>query len=406
MSYHYTFKPAGPQEVIVTGTFDNWSKTLPLVKQTDGSFSLTAPLPPTSEEINYKYVVDGDWKTNPEELTTTDASGIENNTIPKNELKELVVVPGSIIPESGLPVENKSVSNDNELKTTVLPKEEPHHASVAGEPGVFIPKDKEALSAFEKVEDVDPKTLNENVTEVGTANTEVPNESITAPSTGVLVEGSDLTPEEKKKQKKKIKRTQYKAKKKKKDAAAAAANGGSVETSTEEGTPEPEENDVSKTAAVAGVGAVSGAAAAAAAATAALQHHPETLGSTTHPTDDAVTKDIKVPVHTDVKEPVATEPTVAEPVVAEPVAAEPVVAEPVVAEPVVSEPVVEQAKESIPTEPVVAEEVPAVAAVDGTAPVVTAEDLHPKTLDPKAVEGEAQEVDASPVAATGAAAAT
>ena len=91
--------------------------------------------------------------------------------------------------------------NQDTLKTTVLPKEEPHHPSLAGEPGIVIPKEKDALSAFEKVEDTDAKVLNENVTEVGTANAE-PDSLIAVPSTGVLVEGSELTPEERKKQKK------------------------------------------------------------------------------------------------------------------------------------------------------------------------------------------------------------
>ena len=83
--------------------------------------------------------------------------------------------------------------NQDTLKTTVLPKEEPHHPSLAGEPGIVIPKEKDALSAFEKVEDTDAKVLNENVTEVGTANAE-PDSLIAVPSTGVLVEGSELTP--------------------------------------------------------------------------------------------------------------------------------------------------------------------------------------------------------------------
>ena len=32
--------------------------------------------------------------------------------------------------------------NQDTLKTTVLPKEEPHHPSLAGEPGIVIPKEK------------------------------------------------------------------------------------------------------------------------------------------------------------------------------------------------------------------------------------------------------------------------
>ena len=84
-------------KVIVTGTFDNWSKSLPLVKQTDGSFSLQVPLPPKAEDVIYKYVVDGEWRINSDENITKDESGIENNIISKDHLKELIAVPGSFL---------------------------------------------------------------------------------------------------------------------------------------------------------------------------------------------------------------------------------------------------------------------------------------------------------------------
>ena len=61
-------------------------------------------------------------------------------------MKELIAVPGSLIPESGLPVATPTAQtgsdNQDTLKTTVLPKEEPHHPSLAGEPGIVIQRKK------------------------------------------------------------------------------------------------------------------------------------------------------------------------------------------------------------------------------------------------------------------------
>ncbi|CAI5757234.1 unnamed protein product [Candida verbasci] len=178
MSVHYTFRwPEGPNDVIVTGTFDNWSKSLPLVKQGDGSFSLQVPLPPVKEHIYYKYVVDGEWEVNPNEKSTKDSEGNYNNWIEADDLKELLVMPGAIIPETGLAfINNKggklpenhhefNNNHDNDLKATVLPKEEPHHVSIAGEPGIFVPQGEEQLNAFRTFEHQDAKALNEEPVE-------------------------------------------------------------------------------------------------------------------------------------------------------------------------------------------------------------------------------------------------
>ncbi|RCK63559.1 hypothetical protein Cantr_09568 [Candida viswanathii] len=397
MSLHYTFTwPAGPQEVILTGTFDDWSQSLPLVKQTDGSFSLEVPLPGETDDITYKYVVDGEWKVNPEEATTKDDAGNENNVIVKEQLHELTTMPGAFVPESGLAAatatgvgvagaaaaaSSNSAPADGELKTTVMPKEEPHHASVAGEPGIFVPKDKEALSAFEKIEDTDVKALNENVTEVGTANVENNgNATIAAPTTGVLVEGSDLTPEERKKQKKKIKRSQYKAKKKKKAAEAKGVNGeataGSSEFDSEDLTPEATAKDEvdgdAEKSKLSSTGFVAGSGASAAAASAALAQHSATPGSTTHAND------------VDPKTPAVSEPTADGDASTTAVVDAPIVNS---TAPVVNgtTPAVEETKAET------------AAPIDGSAPAVEAKE-SPKTLDPKvALDNEAKEVDASPV---------
>lgn len=515
------FRPKGAEDVIVTGSFDNWAKSLPLLKQTDGSFSLQVPLPPKAEDVIYKYVVDGEWRINPEENITRNESGIENNIITKDHLKELIAVPGSLIPESGLPVTpvavqkgsdnqenlnttvlpkeephhqslagepgifipkekealsafekvedtdakalnenvtevgtaNQTNSDNDNLKTTVLPKEEPHHQSLAGEPGIFIPKEKEALSAFEKVEDTDVKVLNEDVTEVGTANAE-PQSLIAVPSTGVLVEGSDLTPEERKKQKKKVKKLQYKARKKQRAAEAAAATADEANSTsdidTEEATPEPTTQESHSKNTVAGL-AAGGATAAAAAATAttALADHPDTLGSTTNgghiTSNDVATPLIYEPQTLSIEKPKEsiTEPVIkeskldsdleapkpaaglAETAVVEPkstpntdannivstgaeTSLDPTVADNKEPESAVpenkTEPTVDQTAAAIPvqeteTEPVLATPAPVVVNDFADEPINATEvEEHPKTLDPNAVaDSEAKEVDASPV---------
>lgn len=203
-----TTRPAGPKEVILTGTFDNWAKTLYLVKQVDGLFELVVPLPPLDGPLLYKYVVDGDWVVNRNEKIGTDASGIENNVLHKSDLVS-VSSSGVKIPESGGLLVTPATAASGDVKTTVMPQEELLQPSVSGEAGIHIPTDPKALAAFETVRDVDPKTLNE----------------------------PELTPEEKKKQKKKVKRSEYKKKKK---ALKASANGTAVSEDTLEHSPEPE----------------------------------------------------------------------------------------------------------------------------------------------------------------------
>lgn len=179
-----------------------------MVKQANGSFELTVPLPSATGKILYKYVVDGEWKLSSDDRIEKDESGIENNVLEEHDLK--TASKGSAIPEAGGLAYTPAATG--EAKATVMPTSEPHHASVAGEPGIHIPKDPEALAAFGTVRDVDAKALNE----------------------------PELTAEERKKQKKKVKRSQYKAKKKKRAAGAANGEGTTEGTSDFNSSPEPD----------------------------------------------------------------------------------------------------------------------------------------------------------------------
>ncbi|EGX50650.1 hypothetical protein AOL_s00075g76 [Orbilia oligospora ATCC 24927] len=74
----FSFKWSEPaEEVYVTGSFDNWTKSEKLTKTADGSHVgvVTVPI----EKNTYKYVVDGTWTTDPKQRVEQDASGNDNN---------------------------------------------------------------------------------------------------------------------------------------------------------------------------------------------------------------------------------------------------------------------------------------------------------------------------------------
>lgn len=199
-----------------------------LVKQADGSFELTVPLPHILDELLYKYVVDGEWLVADHETVTIDDEGNENNVLKASDLVA-AQVQGSRIPEAGgLPVTSTSATGaivGNDLKATVMPKEEPQQVSIAGEPGIAIPKgDTLAALEAEPIRHEDAKALNEQI-----------------------------STEDKKKQKKKVKRSQYKAKKKASKATKGSPGAAeTVEESTEgaDTSPEPEAKPEAKEDAV------------------------------------------------------------------------------------------------------------------------------------------------------------
>ncbi|GAA5868207.1 hypothetical protein JCM3774_000600 [Rhodotorula dairenensis] len=81
-SQTHTFTWSGHGDtVIATGTFDNWQCSLPpLTRQADGTFAGQISLP-HGDKVLYKYVVDGQWLTNPAEPIETDHSGNLNNVL-------------------------------------------------------------------------------------------------------------------------------------------------------------------------------------------------------------------------------------------------------------------------------------------------------------------------------------
>ncbi|CAN3485355.1 hypothetical protein DICA0_F21638 [Diutina catenulata] len=283
----YTFKwPSGPNEVIITGTFDNWGKTLPLVKSSDGSFAITVPFG-SPDRVLYKYVVDGEWLVSPTQKITQDENGNDNNYIDSDDFDKAAALNQgkSRIPEAGGLAAGSGLAAGG-AAATVMPKSEQKQTTL-GEPGVVIPKG-DQLSAFEQVRNVDPKTLNE-------PDNKALNEPVLAPgskvpttlaSEGVLPPNpnpnlDDMTPEERKKHKKKVKKMQYKKKKKQQKAAAAASSSGL--TTTSDSSPEPESANASHDNLGAAAGTAGAAGVGAAAIAAATNHHDTHRGDSIIP---------------------------------------------------------------------------------------------------------------------------
>ncbi|KAK9374507.1 uncharacterized protein V1513DRAFT_445869 [Lipomyces chichibuensis] len=138
MGFSYTFNwPSDPpaEEVYVTGSFDNWSKSAPLAQNVDGSWSVSIPLP--SEKIIYKFVVDNNWVIDANAKTETDSSGITNNVLDLDDIAAASTVsnlPGGYIPESGgIPIAAASSSRQPEEASEPAVTESAAHATTASD---------------------------------------------------------------------------------------------------------------------------------------------------------------------------------------------------------------------------------------------------------------------------------
>lgn len=95
----YTFSwEHAATDVLVTGTFDDWQKTVTLEK-TDGVFKKTVELPKVHTQ--YKFVVDGNWVINESARKEDDGHGIVNNVLlPEDIVDEPVGTLSSAAPTS------------------------------------------------------------------------------------------------------------------------------------------------------------------------------------------------------------------------------------------------------------------------------------------------------------------
>ncbi|ANZ73561.1 BA75_00577T0 [Komagataella pastoris] len=91
MKFSYTnrvFRPdSQAKNVYVTGTFDNWSKTIALKKK-DDVFTATVPLN-LGSKIVFKFVVDDQWVVSEDEEKETDDQGFLNNILSEETLLAL-----------------------------------------------------------------------------------------------------------------------------------------------------------------------------------------------------------------------------------------------------------------------------------------------------------------------------
>ncbi|OQN97096.1 hypothetical protein B0A48_16900 [Cryoendolithus antarcticus] len=73
-------------EVYVTGTFDNWSKST-LLEKSGSAHEKTIELPETGDKILYKFVADGNWSYDHTAKSEADESGNLNNVLYPSDLK-------------------------------------------------------------------------------------------------------------------------------------------------------------------------------------------------------------------------------------------------------------------------------------------------------------------------------
>ncbi|KAF3353481.1 Diphosphoinositol polyphosphate phosphohydrolase DDP1 [Verticillium dahliae VDG1] len=118
------------EEVYVTGTFDNWTKSEKLSKVGD-SFEKNVTLPDASKKIYYKFVVDNNWITDHTAPQEPDHEGNVNNFLtPEQIVKEnpTAAIMNTITPESTTAALAKDVPLENSKASEEEPKATPVHA--------------------------------------------------------------------------------------------------------------------------------------------------------------------------------------------------------------------------------------------------------------------------------------
>ncbi|PYI34616.1 hypothetical protein BP00DRAFT_433745 [Aspergillus indologenus CBS 114.80] len=116
----YTFRwPYNANEVYVTGTFDDWGKTVRLDRNGE-VFEKEVELPATEEKIQYKFVVDGIWTTDNRVPEEDDGDNNINNVLYPDQIQQTPLQNGmaGVTPNSttaalaaGVPKESSSKTN-------------------------------------------------------------------------------------------------------------------------------------------------------------------------------------------------------------------------------------------------------------------------------------------------------
>lgn len=114
----FTFKwPKGPQTVVLTGGFDDWKGTLPMVKDPSGAFEITMPVKfdDPGDKFYFKFIVDGQWLANKDYKADGNVEA-ENNFITKEDvIQQYGNKTGTLVPESaGLAVSKNTTLIERE----------------------------------------------------------------------------------------------------------------------------------------------------------------------------------------------------------------------------------------------------------------------------------------------------
>ncbi|CAG7947890.1 unnamed protein product [Penicillium nalgiovense] len=95
----FTFQwPHKASEVFVTGTFDDWGKTVKL-DQVDDIFVKEVTISPV-QKVHYKFVVDGIWTTDPNVREEDDGNNNINNVLLPEEIKSDFAPMSGVTPDS------------------------------------------------------------------------------------------------------------------------------------------------------------------------------------------------------------------------------------------------------------------------------------------------------------------
>ncbi|RUS31679.1 immunoglobulin E-set [Jimgerdemannia flammicorona] len=92
-SHTFSWPSSSPQTVIVTGTFDGWARSVKLTRDESANCFLTTmeiSFPKDGAgKLFYKFIVDGNWVTDPQAPVERDANWNLNNVIPVPARKEV-----------------------------------------------------------------------------------------------------------------------------------------------------------------------------------------------------------------------------------------------------------------------------------------------------------------------------
>ncbi|KAF1912800.1 hypothetical protein BDU57DRAFT_589640 [Ampelomyces quisqualis] len=118
----YTFSwEHAANDVFVTGTFDDWRKTI-ILERVEGVFKKTVELPKV--QTQYKFVVDGNWTINDSAKKEDDGHGIINNVI---QPEDIIDEPVGTLPRT---VQSPNISGPYSNNAAYFPEDVAQHTGV------------------------------------------------------------------------------------------------------------------------------------------------------------------------------------------------------------------------------------------------------------------------------------